>query len=504
LLLFSLHVLVDIFENEIFGFFIERIERKSDGNYSIKYDVVNLDLARGRIHIKNLSVTPGDRGGVKATLPFLKVEGISLLRLVAGKSLGADEFSVKGGEFVIVKARNAKPKKKANDTVKKPWTFSIKNVSIRKTAFKWIESSGKIPLVCLDIPELLLRLSKLKIRGKVIRFGDGESILKKPVFVTADRFYTVKAEQVKLSRTGSSIAVKTLELIPRYKKYQFSRKRGYRISRHSLTVANVMFKDVDFSGFFKERCFHSRLLSIEKPVWDIFRDRRVPKSTLPKSKKFPRELLLDLKFGLRIDSVTVSNGRVDYAERVETARRPGKIFFSGIRANLDNVGNDPKLLKKKIPMVLTASTKLMGKGLLKVNITVPLNSRKNRFNFSGSLGWMDMRVFNAILENNVHIRVDRGTLKGLHFFAGADNKKAEGEMKFSYKDLDISVLRKSREYKKRKVISFLANTVIRGDNPRPGRRLRVGKIFFEREKPVSFLNYMLKSLLSGVKSSIGL
>jgi len=91
----TVHVFVDLFENEIVDFFVKRIEKKSGGLYSIKYDRVDLNFFKRSIHVKNLSVNLDEkifnkikevsgkkRTLLKAVLPVLKIEGISILKLI--------------------------------------------------------------------------------------------------------------------------------------------------------------------------------------------------------------------------------------------------------------------------------------------------------------------------------------------------------------------------------------------------------------------------------------
>jgi hypothetical protein len=109
-----------------------------------------------------------------------------------------------------------------------------------------------------------------------------------------------------------------------------------------------------------------------------------------------------------------------------------------------------------------------------------------------------------MLENNFHVKFDSGIVHKLDFSAKADKNRSIGEMKLLYNNLKISIFEKEGEHKKKKIYSFLVNAVIRTHNPKPGKPLRVGKIFFKRERPISMLKYIWKSLISGGKSSIGL
>jgi len=293
-------------------------------------------------------------------------------------------------------------------------------------------------------------------------------------------------------------------LIPRYKKFQFSRKKGYRTSRHSLKIDKIIFKDINFKDFFENQRFYTRSLTVENPLFDSFRDKNMPKNPKRKRKKYPQELLRELKFKLRIDDIKVSGGRIVYTELPINGKKSGKIFFNDIQANLKNVTNYPGLLKKKISIKMTAAAKIMGKSIFRTKLTIPVNNKKNLFMFSGSLEKTDLKIFNPMLLNNAHFRIDSGIVNQLNFSARADSSKAEGEMKLLYNNLKISIFKKEGEHTKRKIYSFLANVIIRKHNPKPGKSLRIGKIFYKREKPISMLKYIWKSLISGGQSSIGL
>ncbi len=507
LLLFTCHVLIDLFENEIAGFIIKRIEKNSGGVYSIKYDIVNLNLFRRSIRLKNLSVTPDtdalDRDRqrktvLKITLPALTVEGISIPDLVLDESISVGTVTAKGGDVVVIKTTHAGRKPPPIKPLK---PMVIKKLDITKTSFKLL---GKKEI--LGISRVSLLLSNLKIHLPYIRFDSGESVLEDSTVSFPGNFYKLKAKRLTFSKSKSMISMDSLELIPQYKKYRFARKRGYRTSRLSLKIHRITFKEIDFNEFFKRQRFLCKRLTVENPGLDIFRDKRVAKHPRPKIKKYPWQLLNELKFKLKIDNIKISNGTLAYSVRGEKTNKTGKIFFNGIRMTLENVTNFPEAVKGRFALTVTASARVMGRSTLNANVIIPVSNKKEpgAFTFSGTLGKMDMRAFNPMLESSAFLRIESGIVDRLHFSAKAGNNEAVGEMRLRYKNFRISMLKKSSEYKKRKILSFLANTIIHSFNPKPGKPLRIGRIFFKREKPLSFLNYTWKSLLSGIKSSIGL
>jgi len=504
LFLLTCHILIDLFENEITGYIFDRIQKNSGGVYSIKYDIVNLNLFRRSIRFKNLSVIPDTdvidgrkKTVLNITLPALTMEGISIPDLVLKKSISMDTLFVKGGDVRIMTRGRESPHKK----IKPLKPIFIKKLDIAGTSFILLGQKE-----ILGISRASLRFSNLEIHLPYIRFDSGESVLQDFTYSFPGNFYTLRAGRLNLSRSKSIVSIDSLELIPRYKKYRFSRIKGYRTNRIALKIANITFKRIDFNEFFKRGRFLCRSAEVIKPGMELFRDKRVPINPRPKMKKYPLQLLKEFKFKLKIDTIKIADGSLDYTVRGEKTKREGKIFFSDIRAKVENVTNYPGFPGNKIGLIMAVSARVMGRSTLKANLMIPVNTKKEPapFTFSGTLGQMDMRVFNPMLESNASLRIESGTVDKLYFSANADGSEAVGEMNFAYKNLRISLLKKNIEQKERKILSFLANTIINSTNPRPGKPLRVGRIYFKREKPISFLNYIWKSLLSGIKSSIGL
>jgi hypothetical protein len=402
---------------------IRKIIKKSGTIHSINYDNISLNFFKRSIRVENLSIN-GDKGTgykFKAVFPVIRIEGISIRKLILHKLFYIKRLYVKDWQVVF-----------------------------------------------------------------------------------PDKFYTLKAKELRFSKAKSSIYINFLELIPKYERYRFSKAKGYRSNRMRLKVKNLMFKEIGFKDLFKNRKLSVKVLRIKKPQIDIFRDKNVSKHPKPKEKKFPQQLLRKLKLKIRIDNIKISKGKITYSEHEINEKIPGKISFSDIQADIKHVTNYPELLQKKISTVLTASTRLMDKSMLHVKVAMPINDKRNRFKFSGSLGKIPLNEFKSIFENNAHIRINSGIVNHLTFSAKADNDKAIGEMQFLYNSLKISVLKKGGKYKKKRFLSFLGNTIIYNDNPRSGKPVRVGRIFYKMEEKLSIFNYMWRALFSGIKSSVGL
>ncbi|MCP5051970.1 MAG: DUF748 domain-containing protein, partial [bacterium] len=475
------------------------------------------------------------KGAVKVELPLLSIEGISLLKLLFTNTLSANRLSLEGGAVVFIKPVKNQPAKletgKPTDEIiagdqgtihigepaktGTPKTISFKRVNVTGTSVTLLEADQQATVFhtsgfSLQLEQLKVRL-KRKGKGKdkgpakpAFDFTHGEAKLKEPVYRFPDGFYTLKARSMSISKTDAAVFVNRLEVVPAYGKYRFSRKKGYQTDRFQLITGNVSLQSIDIYKFLENRGVRCKTLTIEHPELELFRDKNIPRKQGVKTDKFPRQLMEKLKFDLKLDRVKITKGVVTYAAHEEKARRPGQIVFNDVEANLENLTNLSQLIRKGRPLILTASANVMGQGRLTVNASMPLNRRDNRFNISGSLVNLNMTAINSILEPNVSVRIDSGRVRKLEFSIKGDNTRAEGEMRLLYNNLEISVLKKGGTQKRRKFMSFLANTIIHRDNPKRGKPLRVGMISYKKEGPTSLLNYTWKALLEGIKSSIGL
>lgn len=479
LLAASSHVLVNHYEREIFHYAAAEIHRKSGGVYTVTCGYVDINLLTRSIYLKNLSIKASHGKApikskflVNARVSSIRLEGISLYDLVIKKTLKAGQLDLSMGAVSLNSAGTGEAVASLNGA-----TGAMRGV--------------KIPL------------TRRRAGVSIMSFKRGQATLSGPTYNTSDGFYTFQAQQINITQATSSVEFKGLKMIPRYDKSEFSRKKGYRSNRFHLETGRVVLGRIDFDDLFKNRRFHCERLLIETPSMEIYRDKNVAKRRKPKPKKFPQQRLRDAKFQLFLGLVQVTGGNLIYTERMPGKNRAGTMFFNDIKVDMTNVTNYPEKIEKGASLELKASLELMGAGSFNTMIKLPLADKRNSFVFSGTLGPMNMKLFNTMLIPASNGRIDRGKLDRLDFTASGSNTGINGEMRFRYRNLKLSLLKRTGSQKKRKFRSFLANMVIYENNPRRGK-LRVGKISYKKEAPMTIFTYMWKSLLTGFKSSLGL
>jgi hypothetical protein len=102
-----------------------------------------------------------------------------------------------------------------------------------------------------------------------------------------------------------------------------------------------------------------------------------------------------------------------------------------------------------------------------------------------------------MLESAAGVKFSKGDLKSIQFAVEANDTYAMGTMTMLYNDLEGTVL-KNDGHHDNKVLTWIANQVIRVDNPFSGEKPRKVPIYFDRAMYKGFGNFAFKPLLSGI------
>lgn len=320
----------------------------------------------------------------------------------------------------------------------------------------------------------------------------------------SDSLLIVKADEIGLSTKKSSLSITSFELVPRYGKYEIKNYFPHQKTWADCRIPVIEVQDIDFEKMVTEGAFKADLVNVMSPHLMLFKDKRLPRN-LSLVRPMPQDVLMKLNFPVTIDSVKVFDGFISYEERMPEADRNGKVTFEKLNACLSHMTNDPKLVESNALMSVEANAYLMGKGFMEVALNFHLGSPDRMFSASGSLEPMDLTQLNAMLEPVAFLHISRGFSKGMNFQFVGNKERSSGAMRFNYHDLHVLLVDKQKGVPGlgERVGSFLANTfVLKADNP-TAASLRIGKIAYEREEEQSIFHFLWQSLLSGIKSSIG-
>jgi len=231
-----------------------------------------------------------------------------------------------------------------------------------------------------------------------------------------------------------------------------------------------------------------------------FRDKR--KEFKHKTRKTFQEEIYSFPGRLHMDTVAILDGNITYVEHDEDAKEAGFVNFNKISVIISGITNDSLVNTGNLSLHGTAL--FMGKGGLSIKLVAPLFDKNYSFTVAGILGGMEIEEVNTILGNNANLYA-KGSLDSMRFNFNASSSQATGKLDMIYQDLDITIRNKSTGDTtgfKSKLMSWIADLKTPDSNPLPGKEQRVGKIEYERDPEKFLFNYVFKSILSGIQSTL--
>lgn len=231
-----------------------------------------------------------------------------------------------------------------------------------------------------------------------------------------------------------------------------------------------------------------------------FKDK-TQEDTASKYKGLPVEEILKIPIKLNIDSVALANMYVEYWEINPQTKTLGIIPVNDLNAILYHIKNYN--LKPTDSLFLYARANVIGALDTRLEVRQSYTDSLGRFIMNVHTGPLQLDRWNNVLVPLVAAEVVRGNLDSLNMTAIADNNYSNGSMRMYYQDLRLKVLNKkdlpNQNFISR-VITWAANALIIRHN----NKGKESPVFFERLQDKSPINFLIKSILSGIKSSIGL
>jgi len=334
----------------------------------------------------------------------------------------------------------------------------------------------------------------------VLKYGDVRLNISDINLNPQSSLYDVKLEKFALNRQDSTIILEGLRFTPLYDKTEFSKKLTRQDDCFDLKINRI-----NIDGIGLERWLAGQPLEISKALIDsldadVYRDRNVAMD-LSRFPPFYNELFLKINFPLLIDTLLVTNSNIRYGELVEGDVKAGEIMLNDFNLSTFGLSNQSADSTMAEEMRIFLNAQVMGEGNLKVELVLPLEGNLHEFTCTGSVGAMKLSPLNDMMEPSMNMTFKDGRLNRMTFdFSGNDNN-SKGWMEFLYKDLDVALLKKDPD-KERGFISALVNTVALSDNPAPGKDLKIVEIGYERDKNKGIINYLWKTIQSGMTRTI--
>ncbi len=304
--------------------------------------------------------------------------------------------------------------------------------------------------------------------------------------------------RLQINSETQKVVIDSILLIPNFSKYAFARVADEQTDRISVAVPKVIMEGVQFKEL-ADRAFVVARIEVKSLDLYSFRDKRIPFTRI-KNMPLPMAGFIKLPWRIQIDSVYITDARIQVEEFAPTAIESGTLTFNAIEATLAGLNNR---LKTDSPShaVLKATGLLMGAGRIHALFQLPLDGSLT-YHAQGSISKMNFEHLNPFLTPLANIHIKTGHLNKLTFDFNYNELTSKGRLDMDYEDLRVTWLNTNKE-SRNEFKSLMLNAVIK-TNRKQSRMSsqRSGTINIERDRKRSIFNLWGKSVMDGLKSSI--
>ena len=301
-------------------------------------------------------------------------------------------------------------------------------------------------------------------------------------------------------------SIGSLSLLNKQGKLEYTSQFPNRQTWLQIRNAELDMGGVNFGNYFRNGIVEMDTLVAKNLHLEVFVDKFKPED-LEKRPQMVHQVIQNLKQVIHIENVYLEKAFVKVEERpANQSTRYASLFFSDLDAHITNVSNYVERRGKNRTISIDAGAKLMGEGPITAAIRYDLEDEGGKFTMKGTMGKMDIRKLNSMIEPETKASLKAGTINRLDFNILGNDYSGEGELIIRYDDLQLELLNKHYEHDNnllRRVGAFMANTiVVRSSNPNKKGELKKGNIYFIRETHKSMFAYWWKLIFSGLKSTV--
>lgn len=378
------------------------------------------------------------------------------------------------------------------------WDAHLQNISLRNLIPVNLEDSNVLNVNAAEIQNLNIGNRQKTLRNLlgsspdlVIRnfTGSHQSLDK------INRWYGATYEHDR-----KRITIDSLIHSPVQNKKTFMDAQDFQADYINFTSGLVQIEGIDLEKISVDSTYFAQKISLANPSIFIYRNKLLPRKNT-NEKLLPVHRIRQVNKPLQVDSLLLYNATVNYSELDKTTKDTGSIQFSNLDLQMGPIKNHQ--LTPHDSLYVHAQARIFGQGHINLQMQQSYMDSLAGFRMQTQASLPDISLLNQTIKPLTTIEITNGRLDSLWMLVNANDEIASGEIYLLYDDLKIRLHNEDGTEPgfKNNFKSFIANTfLIRSRN----NAAKPGVIYFERLKDRSVFNYMVKILLSGISTGIGI
>ncbi len=316
----------------------------------------------------------------------------------------------------------------------------------------------------------------------------------------SDSANTISAGKISWDPGINTLQVSDFAFEPKMQPEIYFSKTIWQSDYINAKAGNLYVSGIDLNRLYNDTVFISSGIEVANPVINVWRDKRIPfKHGIEKNMPTPLLLSSNGKAGLKIDSVLVKNGTVNYHEFSSITDQLGIVPLRGIDAVITNLKNMD--IQPDDSLTIHGTMELFGSAIKKVKYQESYFDTLSSFNMAFIGSPMQLTEITQVSKPLAAIQVNSGDCNTLAASISGNKNAAFGVLRFYYRDLNVSLLDHHDSLRHRIDLAFvnlIANKFVVKTNNR-----KKSIMFFIRDQERFVFNYWIKTVMSGVLTSSG-
>ena len=317
--------------------------------------------------------------------------------------------------------------------------------------------------------------------------------------------YELRCGRLRASVADSELVASEVEIHPGVDDASFFGASRFRSTRFNFATQHCQLTGVAFLDALLRKNYHARSIHVRDIGLDILINKDKPAMRDSSTPPMPGESLSAMQERIHCDSIDIVNGSLKYSERFVLGSEPAVITFDSVDVLAEGIANHTD---QDGALVIHAKGTFMKSATMNLQMSFPVPSPAFSFQYSGSVGRMELSTLNRFLEKAEQKRIKSGFLHGATFEINVVSGRASGNVRAEYKDLTLAAINKKTGSEKGFVdglVSYIANTYkIQGSNlPGKSGSILVGKVKYVRQRGDPFFGFVWFALRSGLADVVG-
>ncbi len=510
------------------------IVNATDSLYHINFSDIQINIITGSVTVDNITFLPDTAVYRKMVMNNIAPENIVELKInrltinnakpfkvYFYRKLVINELTINKPSLVITynRLRNKIKQKVDNRTVYERIKKTLKSVKLNAlyladVDFKYVDKSIPKPRITA-VKNVNIRLKDILI-DSLSQFDTTRIFTTKDIFAsidnynftTPDKLYDLSIKHLELSTQNKNLLVNGLQFLPRYNETDFPKQFKVQMERYKLFFDSIKLEKIDYFKLIDSRTLHANTLTIKKANVSVLLDRGYPVRMDDRGVNFPAIALKRVNWNLTVDTLSIQNTTVNYAEYNPKSGQKGTIVLNRINGKIYHVTNDSVLIEKRPMVNAYFSSYIMNKAKLDIQLQFNLKSTNGAFTYKGTVGEMEIAAINPVTKPLAMVIANNGIMHKLKFNIAGNLKGAGGTVSILYDNLNIILMKRGerKNYKRMGIVSLLANALLlERSNPRKkNEKPFIASVYGNRLPQSSFFNLMWKTVFLGLKENVGI